>query len=207
LGACRGWQTCRHEHRAQDAPDGVQRDSLALLRAGRRRAHKVLFTNSGTTANTRMGCQAGLHRGNLIVARSGFWPDPDVNSVIPREGSYTLDDPPYLEWWGEGVTVFHNPHAKHPLPHDFFSGANQVYRRGNDILADGSKFSPYLSRTLTFLFNGETFTPVDSSVTDAGTILRVEFEELEPQRNAAALAMLREVTWFTTKQRHLLCRR
>jgi hypothetical protein len=165
----------------------------------------ILFTNSGTTAKfTRMGYQAGLHRGNLMVARAGFWPDPDPNSATPLAGSYTLENPPYEEWWGEGVTIFHNPNAKHPLPHEFFPGANQVYRRGEDIVADGSAWSPYLSRTVTLVFDDETFTPVDSAPVGVGTILQATFEELEPARSPGASVLAREVAWFTTKDRGLL---
>lgn len=165
----------------------------------------ILFTNSGTTAKfTRMGYQAGLHRGNLLIARSGFWPDPDPNSAEPQVGSYTLEDPPYEEWWGEGVVIFHNPNAKHPLPHDFFADATQVYRSGSDILADGSNLSPYLSRTITLVFDDETFTPVNDAASGVGTILEVEFEGLDPQRAPNAFLFAREVTWYTTKSQQLL---
>ncbi|MCC6245315.1 MAG: hypothetical protein IT353_20910 [Gemmatimonadaceae bacterium] len=165
----------------------------------------ILFTNGGTTAKfTRMGYQGGLHRGNLMVARSGFWPDPDPNSASPKARSYTLDEPPYEEWWGEGVTVFHNPNAKHALSHDFFQGATQVYRLGKDIAADGSKLSPYLSRTIVLAFDNETFTPVDLAPSGIGTLLEIEFDALGPQRSPMAHLVAREVTWCTTKERSLL---
>jgi len=165
----------------------------------------ILFTNGGTTAKfTRMGYQAGLHRGNMMVARAGYWPDPDPNSPNPLAGSYTLDEPPYPEWWGEGVTVFHNPNAKHPVPLDFFQGANQVYRRADDILADGSAWSPFVSRTIVLTYDDETFIPVDNASSGVGTILEAEFEDLEPRRAPGALAMIREVTWFSTRARNLL---
>lgn len=35
------------------------------------------------------------------------------------------------ELWGEGVSIYHNPNAKNPLPLDFFlSAANHFYKDG-----------------------------------------------------------------------------
>jgi hypothetical protein len=102
------------------------------------------------------------------------------------------------------VTIFHNPNANHPLSHDFFDGAMQVYRLGEDIVADGSTLSAYISRTLTFLFDDETFTPVDIDASGVGSLLEIEFEELEPQRAPHAFLVCREVAWFATKNRKLL---
>lgn len=165
----------------------------------------VLFTNSGTTAKfTRMGFQSGLHRGNLMIERSGFWPDPDPNAAKPRADSYSLDASPYEEWWGEGVTVFHNPNAKHPVPLNFFQGATQMYLRGADVVAVGSADSPFISRTVVLAFDSESFTPVDLAPSGVGTLLRVEFDEMQPQRHPDAMAFVREVAWYATKERAIL---
>lgn len=162
----------------------------------------VLFTNSGTTAKfTRMGYQAGLHRGNLLITRAGFYPDPDPNSATPRLLDYTLDDPPFLEEWWNGVTVFHNPSARHPLPHEFFTGATQVYPLGDQMAADGSSANPYMSRTFILAFDDETFRPAEQSADGIGSILEVDFEELEPQRALPDGTISREVSWFANASR------
>jgi hypothetical protein len=165
----------------------------------------VLFTNSGTTAKfTRMGYQAGFHRGNLIVARSGFFIDPDPNSTTPLQRSYYLHDRPFYEEWGHGVVIFHNPNALRPVPKDFFPHATQVYMRGVDLVADGSLYSPYLSRTISVVFNDDTFMPVDLAPGGIGTLLEREFEQLGPMRSPVHNAVATEVSWFANRSRTVL---
>ena len=54
----------------------------------------VLFTNSGTYPKfNRMGYQAGYHRGNIVMIRTGTAYDPDPNSASAREFVYDLDNP------------------------------------------------------------------------------------------------------------------
>ncbi len=165
----------------------------------------VLFSNSGTSAKfTRMGYQSGFHRGNLVISRAGAWIDPDPNSATPIFDGYLLEDEPFVEEWGHGVTVFHNPNALKPIPHDFFRDATQVYLRGQDIVADGSLFSPYMSRTIVVAYDGDVFEPVDTRPGGVGTILRSEFEALQPARRPSAKMVVRELTWFANRERTIL---
>jgi hypothetical protein len=84
----------------------------------------VLFTNCGTYPKFgRMGYQAGYHRGNITMFRRGTCIHPDPNSATPAEFAYDLDFPPCEETWGQGLVVFHNPNARHPLPRYFFKDA------------------------------------------------------------------------------------
>lgn len=73
-----------------------------------------------------------------------------------------------------------------------------------ELIADGSTLSPYLSRTIVLAFDNESFIPVDLAPSGVGTIPKIDFEEFEPQRSPRAHLMVREVTWFTTKERSLL---
>jgi hypothetical protein len=191
----------REEHR-----DGAKViPSNFFSQPGAENISAVLFTNSGTSAKfTRMGYQAGLHRGNVMIARSGFFYNPDPNATTPLPGSYTLDDPPFYERWGHGVTVFHNPNAVRPVPKDFFPSATQVYMDGKDLLADGSHYSPYLSRTVIANYTDSTFTPVESAKHGIGTILRREFDGLGVVRAPIAALMAREVAWFSNRTRTVL---
>ncbi len=111
----------------------------------------VMFTNSGTHAKfTRMGYQHGVGCDRLVITRQGMFYDPDPDARDPAFLAYNLDNPPFVESWGQGLVVIHNPNALHPLPHDYFVGAVQMYL-GNDGLlkTDMPPWHPFGSQTCT----------------------------------------------------------
>jgi hypothetical protein len=83
----------------------------------------VIFNSGGTISKfNRMGVGAGFGAGNVVLIRRGTsWdPDPDASDAVPfmhivSEG--------YPETWIEGMDVFHNPNALHPLDPDLLPGA------------------------------------------------------------------------------------
>jgi hypothetical protein len=64
--------------------------------------------------------------------------------------SYNLDKPPFVESWGQGLVVLHNPNARHPLPRDFFFDASQVYIEAGVVRSDPSAWHPLSSKTLIY---------------------------------------------------------
>jgi len=76
----------------------------------------VVFSNSGTISKfNRMGFLAGFGSKRLVLRRTGTAYDPNPDSVEPREFDQIVGARGYRETWGEGLDVFHNPKAKHPL--------------------------------------------------------------------------------------------
>lgn len=92
----------------------------------------VIFNSVGTISKfNRMGVSAGFGSRNVVLIRQGnAWnPDPNASTAAPfihivSEG--------YPETWIEGMDVFHNPNALHPLDPDLLPGAAH-----HQLLADG----------------------------------------------------------------------
>ena len=77
----------------------------------------IAFSNSGTWPKfSRMGYQAGYHRGNILMTRQGTCYHDDPNTVSPIVFNYDLDNPTISETWEQGLVVMHNPNALFPMP-------------------------------------------------------------------------------------------
>jgi hypothetical protein len=84
----------------------------------------VLFSNSGTvTKFARMGFQHGIGCDEIEMIRRGFAFNPDPDVMDPTFFSYSMDEPPLVETWGQGLVVCHNPKCVHPVPKGFFPDA------------------------------------------------------------------------------------
>lgn len=76
----------------------------------------VLFSNSGTIAKfNRMGKLAGFGSERLQLVRVGTAVNNDPNATEPLAFRIDVDDPDYNETWSEGISIWHNPRARHPL--------------------------------------------------------------------------------------------
>jgi hypothetical protein len=167
----------------------------------------VLFSNAGTVSKfTRMGYQAGYHRGNVIITRRGVAWNSDPNASEALEFSYRLDEDPGTEPWGSGVEVFHNPNALKPIPDDFFADAAQTHLREGAPVSWAPRFLPFASFTLKTSIDIPLLTPVEESPTDVGTILRKEFDSRKLIRPpyAEANVPFTEVAWFADKARRIV---
>ncbi len=83
----------------------------------------VLFNSGGTLSKfNRMGVCAGFGADNVVLIRSGTAVDPDPNA---SEGAPYLHfvTEGYPETWIEGMDVYHNPNALHPLDPALLPGA------------------------------------------------------------------------------------
>lgn len=83
----------------------------------------VLFSNSGTIAKfNRMGKLANFGSSRLELTRVGTAVDLDPNASEPRTFRQEVGGEGYRESWSEGISIWHNPHAKHPLDPQLFPG-------------------------------------------------------------------------------------
>ena len=86
----------------------------------------VMFNAAGTLSKfNRMGIAAGMGDPNVTVVHTGTRFAKDNSAQEERfEQPVTVD---YAEDWVDGLTVFHNPKALHPLSFDVLPGAAHVY--------------------------------------------------------------------------------
>lgn len=93
----------------------------------------VLFSNQATIPKfNRMGKIAGLGSADVKIIRNGFLYNPDPEAIHPIPFSKDLDDPDYEESWSDGLIMFHNPNAKHPLDPNAFSDISHIFYSEND---------------------------------------------------------------------------
>jgi hypothetical protein len=107
------------EHRwgAKKVPSGF------FSQPGSENVSAVVFNSSGTIAKfNRMGVGAGFGSDNVVLIRRGFSWDSDPDSVEPAPFMHFVSEG-YPETWIEGMDVYHNPNALHPLDPELLPGA------------------------------------------------------------------------------------
>lgn len=108
----------------------------------------VIFNSSATLAKfNRMGVRAGFGSDDVVLIRQGFFadPDPDASEPLPYVHFVGRDDP---ETWVEGMDVYHNPRATHPLDPALIPGAaHHRLFEGGRIETTFSGWKPLQSRT------------------------------------------------------------
>ena len=115
----------------------------------------VMFSNSGTVSKfNRIGQQGAFYNPNLILLRFGECVDPNPEAVKPAGFYYRVGDPEWMEWWGQGLDMFHNPRALHPVDPEMFPGIAHHRFEDGYIYTQGPEFQP---------FNSVTFNLVRSS--------------------------------------------
>lgn len=107
----------------------------------------ILFSASGTISKfNRMGRQAGFKHPNVRMIRFGTCHDHDENASLPRMYQYEVDETS-SETWAEGVSIFHNPNAKHPVREILFPRAAHHRLIDGQIVSMLPEFYPYASIT------------------------------------------------------------
>jgi len=110
----------------------------------------VMFTNAGTYAKfNRMAYQAGYGKNALKMERSGLCYSLDPDSLKPDIFSYNVGNPSWIEPWGQGLIILHNPTAKFPLPIGYFKDACEYYFENAELKMLSPKFHPINSKTIT----------------------------------------------------------
>lgn len=89
----------------------------------------ILFSSSGTMSKfNRMGLLAGFG-GDVVVkmVRLASYHDHDPNAVRPIVRVEEVEPGQYTETWSEGITMFHNPNALHPVDDDSFPSIAHIH--------------------------------------------------------------------------------
>ena len=164
----------------------------------------VVFTNSGTHAKfTRMGYQQGFGTDHFEVIRKGFCYTPDPNVKNASFFSYSLSQPPMVEWWGQGLVVNHNPNALLPLPKDFFHGAMQAYIEDGQYKADIPDWHPFVSQTVSLHFKKARSSPITVQRVLILPISEEEFRGVFPF-DTNVMGITTEEGWFTDESESFL---
>jgi hypothetical protein len=102
----------------------------------------VLFSNSYTVPKfLRMAYLAGWGHEQINLFKEGFCRMPSDNTIIPYK--YDLKDPNApTETWGQGLTLFKNPNALHPVPNGLFEGVTTVELIDGDLVGKVYDFHP-----------------------------------------------------------------
>ena len=109
----------------------------------------VLANPSGTLSKfNRMGLLAGFGDGDIKMFRSGFC---YKGSSRPEQFYNEVHSPDYSETWCEGLSVYHNPQARIPLPLETCPCAAHHTSRAGRILSQQPPFHPVGSITHTIV--------------------------------------------------------
>jgi hypothetical protein len=112
----------------------------------------VLFSNSGTLSKfNRMGRLAGFGDDKSIMFRSGVCHNHDPNAVLPLPFYFEISPDKVTETWAEGLSMFHNPNAKHPILRELFPSIAHHEFRDGQIYSSIPEFHPYTSVTIHLL--------------------------------------------------------
>lgn len=163
----------------------------------------IIFTNTGTTAKfARMGYQSGVGCDTITIFRQGHCLNMDPDALDPTWFEYHLDAPPFVESWGQGLVVLHNPECLHPIPQGFFPDAVETRRVEGKLRSEAPGWHPFVSRTI-ILHLGEgkeklqelTGRFPDKAPVAVGAITRSEFRQ-ECGGYLAENPITEEVGWF-----------
>lgn len=111
----------------------------------------VLFSNSATISKfNRIGKLSRFGDPHLQMIRTGEAFDPNPNAVQGIPFRREINDQ-YVEYWAEGISVFHNPRALYPLPMDHFPDlVHHQLRNGQIETLHNGTFHPLWSLTEIF---------------------------------------------------------
>lgn len=110
----------------------------------------VLFNNSATLSKfNRMGFVAGFGSRRVQMVRAGTALNPDPNAAEPLRFTIAVDAD-YHETWSEGLEIYHNPRALHPLdPRHFPTAMHHNLQQDGQVASHKmvEEFHPLASMT------------------------------------------------------------
>jgi len=137
-----------HEYEGKRIPSGF------FLQPKSENVSAVLFSASGTISKfNRMGRLAGFGRPDQTIMRCGFKHKHDNNAALPEYFCFEIAPGKVTETWAEGLSIFHNPHAKYPVDRSNFPNVAHHYFEDGQIISYLPEFHPYSSYTWNFLPN------------------------------------------------------
>ncbi len=159
------WRTSTGDLIVTSVPISEHRDRNKVIPSGffnqpdADRVSAVLFANTGTMPKFgRMAVQEGIDSENVRMVRVGACYDHDRNASEPLEFAYEVADRPrewgHRETWGEGMSMFHNPNALHPIDESLFTDIAHHRLEGGRVTATIPPFHPFISQTRTLHVRG-----------------------------------------------------
>jgi len=113
----------------------------------------ILSSNSGTISKfNRMGKLAGFGSDDVKLYRKGYCHDHDPEAAVPLMFGFEVVAGKISETWAEGLNMYHNPNAKHPVNHELFPSIAHHFFEDGMIKSIIPKFHPYSSLTLNVMF-------------------------------------------------------
>jgi len=114
----------------------------------------VLSSSSGTISKfNRIGRQAGFCAPNVLMIRMGTCHDHNPNASMPRSFYYKVDENSE-ETWAEGLSMFHNPNAIHPVSQELFPTIAHHWFSNGQIVSQLPELHSYASVTLNLRIAG-----------------------------------------------------
>ena len=108
----------------------------------------VMFSATGTISKfNRIGIQAGFSHPEITTIRTGAWHNHDPNSAVPVPFRYEVNEK-CKETWAEGLSMFHNPNARFPVPRELFPSVSHHQFVNGQISSELPEFCPLSSYTL-----------------------------------------------------------
>lgn len=155
----------KHEHNGKQIPSGF----FSLPNA--ENVSAVLFSSTGTLSKfNRMGRLAGFGVPNIIMTRYGLYHDHDPNASLPKPFIRNIAEGQTRETWAEGMSMFHNPNAKHPVDPDMFPGIAHHWFKEGLIHSTVPESHPYSSMTMNVLVTDKETMSVDTPSASNGEV-------------------------------------
>jgi hypothetical protein len=153
-----------------------------------------------------MGYQSGISNDAMEIVRVGFCLNTDANALDPTFFRYSLDNPPFVEPWGQGLVIIHNPTAIHPLSPTFFPHAAQMVLGPHGPHSLTSGWHPFSSKTMLFHLGDakeelEKAAPRLSNQIAVGAISKAEFRQITGIPEPPGL---KEEGWYTDDSQSFL---
>jgi hypothetical protein len=99
-----------------------------------------------------MGKLAGFGSPRVSMIRRGLCVTHDPEAILPSFFSVEVKPEIYEEFWGQGISIYHNPNAIHPLDPDLFPNVtHHFYEDGQIRSFSRHKFNPLMSQTIIFI--------------------------------------------------------
>lgn len=138
----------------EDPNTGKKIPSGFFFQPGAENISAILHTTSGTISKfNRIGKQCGFDENNTIMIRLVAFHNHDKNASKPHFAQYLVTEE-CEETWGEGISIYHNPNAIHPLPKDFFPTAAQHTLENDMIVSQLPDIYVYSSFTILLAKDG-----------------------------------------------------
>jgi hypothetical protein len=134
-------QIATHRHGDKEIPSGF------FFQPDADYVSAVMFSATGTLSKfNRLGRQAGFVPPGVLMYRVGTRHDHDPNAHLPKMFSYPVTEDA-TEDWAEGLSMFHNPRARYPVPMDLFPSIAHHRFVDGQIQSALPDFHPYASMT------------------------------------------------------------